>query len=124
MPSPRYLTWVTRYQAATVILLTGACFVFWPDRALALLSGGVLMTANFWALRFFAARALLGERPKLASGLVLVLKFVAVSALMAVCLLVLKLDVLGFALGLASLFVGIALATLHQAFTPAVDKRQ
>ena len=119
MSSLRYLTLTTTYQVAAVIFLTGLSTWLWPMRSVAVFAGGALMAANFWALRFLAARAILGKAPKLAAGIALVSKFVIVAGLMAFCILVLRLDVLGFAVGMSSLLVGVFLAMVHQASTRA-----
>ena len=117
MATLRSLTLITWYQAATVVVMSLASLLVSPGRTVAVLVGGVIMVLNFWALRFFAARALLGAKPKLAAAVALVVKLVVVAGLMAVCIVVVKLDVLGFAVGMSSLFAGIFLAMVHQAFT-------
>jgi len=120
MATLRSLTLITWYQAGAVLLASLASLAWSPTRALAALVGGALMTANFWALRVLAARALLGARPKLAAGIALVAKFAVIAGAMAVCILVLHLDLLGFAIGMSSLFIGIAAATVHGAFASGV----
>jgi hypothetical protein len=119
MATLRNLTLTSWYQAATVIFMTLVSLLLSPTRSLAVLTGGTIMVLNFLALRFFAARALLGAKPKLAAAMALIAKLFIVAGLMAFCILVMKLDVLGFAVGMSSLFVGVFLAMIHQAFSPA-----
>ncbi len=123
MVSARVLTLASIYQVLASVLLVGLGLWLWPERATAIACGALVMTANFFALRLLAARALGGSRPKMAYALLLSLKFAAVAALLALFVLVLELDVLGLALGMSSLFVGIGLATAHAAWSapsPAV----
>lgn len=107
-----------RYQVITLVALTGLCGWLWPVGLGGLLAGGILMTANFWALGFFAKKALGGAKPKLAYGLAAVLKLAVVLGLLTVCITVLGLNALGIALGLGTLFVGLGIASLHLAFGP------
>jgi len=122
MATLRNLTLTSWYQAAAVAVMTLAFLALSPSRALAVLVGGTIMVANFLALRYFAAKALLGSKPKLAAGVALVVKLVVVAGLMAFCILVVKLDVLGFAVGMSSLFIGVLLAMVHLAFTPEAPR--
>ena len=119
--SVRLLLRVSIYQIAAVLVMSLASLWLWPNRAIAVLSGGGLMALSFWALRFFAAGALTQKRAKLAYGIGLAIKLVVVMALVALFILVLKLDVLGFAIGMSSLFFGIGLATLHEIVSRAPE---
>jgi hypothetical protein len=119
MVSMRVLALTTTYQALACVLLFVLGLVLWGDAAWAILAGGSLMTLNFLALRWLAARALGGARPRLAYGIVLATKLVLVAALLAILVLVLDMHVLGLALGMSSLPAGIGLATAHTAFAAA-----
>ncbi|MBI5508527.1 MAG: hypothetical protein HY903_07225 [Deltaproteobacteria bacterium] len=121
MVSHKTLFLTSLYQLATTVVFVALSLWLWPSRALAVLAGGALLGVNFWALRYFAVKAFAGSKPKVAYALALAVKLVAMMGLMALCLSVLRLDGLGFGLGLSSLFVAIGLATAHQAFA-AADK--
>jgi len=71
MVSLRVLNLATTYQVLTCGLFFTLGLVHWGDAAWAVLAGGCLMTLNFVALRWLAARALAGSRPKLAYGIAL-----------------------------------------------------
>jgi hypothetical protein len=104
------------YQAASTAVFALLSLWLWPALALAIGVGGALMTANFWAMRVFLARALAGSNRRLAYGIALSVKFVVVLGLLAVLVLVLQIDPIGIAIGMMSLFVGIGLAVAHGAF--------
>ncbi|MEE8408549.1 MAG: hypothetical protein V3T05_02995 [Myxococcota bacterium] len=124
MVSQRVLVLASAYQLGAAIVFSLLSLWLCPERMTAVLFGGLLMTLNFWALRFFAAKALGGSQPKVAYALLLSVKLVAVMGLLAIAMLVLRLDALGIALGLSTLFVGIGFATAHQSFSqPKPDSR-
>ena len=106
MVTLRVLSLASLYQLVATVLVFAATFWLWRDHSLAALVGGALMAANFWALRFFAARALKGGKPRAAYAVLLGFKFVAVMGLMALLVLVLRLDPLGLAVGMSDLLRG------------------
>ena len=109
------------YQVGCVALLALGTAFFWPQVALGALCGGMVMAANFWALRSLLGRLLLGgaERPKAVWLLLLGGKFIGVLALLGWMVAVLELDALGLALGMMALFGGVALGMAHHALKPA-----
>jgi len=113
MVTPRILSLISRYQlAALAFMAIGALFV---DReiALGLLAGGALIGANFGLMRFLFGKALGGEKPSVAYGLLLGFKFTAVLGAMWLLVSVAELHPTGIALGLSTLFIGIGLGASH-----------
>src|SRR3954463_16475446 len=107
MNHPRLLRLANLYQVASAGLLALVMVLVARERALPVLAGGLLMAANFYALRVLVARTLKpgGMRALYAVGLMI--KFFGVMGLMAALLLGLKLDPIGFMIGLCSLIVGV-----------------
>lgn len=114
MASFRLLRLASLYQLAGLAALLPVVAFVWPRGMGGVLLGGLLMAANFWLLRFLLARAFGGSQPKVAYALALGFKLVLVLGLMAVLVLVVRVDAIGLAAGLATLFVGIMGATVHQ----------
>jgi len=119
MMSPRMLDLAIRYQVAAVLAFFGASLLLWPDGAMAVFAGGALGAANFWFLRYAAGKLLLNDKPKMAYVILLAIKFAVVLGAMAVMVLVLRLNALGIALGLFTLFIGIGGGTLHMILGPS-----
>jgi hypothetical protein len=117
MASVRVLTLASIYQVCVVVLSSLCCLFVRPDLTLAVAVGGMLMTANFVALRLLAARALKGAHVKLAYAVALAGKFAVVAGLLALLVIVFEIDVLGLVLGMSSLFLGVGLAIAHVAFS-------
>ncbi|OGQ89576.1 MAG: hypothetical protein A2289_24450 [Deltaproteobacteria bacterium RIFOXYA12_FULL_58_15] len=113
------LTLISLYQLAGLLAFSVLCHVMWPERALGTIVGGGLMALNFWVLRTVTAKALAGAKPKLALLLLLVVKMALMGGLLALLVVIVRIDALGLVIGMSSLFVGIAMATVHQSFTPA-----
>ena len=115
MNDPRLLRLANLYQLVSAGVLAVVMVFAVPAWALATFIGGVVMAANFWAIRLLVARTLQpgGMRALYAVGLMI--KFFLVMGVMAALLLGLKLDPVGFALGLASLLTGVMMAMAHQA---------
>ncbi len=124
MVSKRVLVLASAYQLGATVGAGLLSLWLWPEGMTAVLFGGLLMTLNFWALRFFAAKAMGGSQPKVAYALLLAFKLVATMGLLALAILLLHLDAIGVALGLSTLFVGIGFAVAHQSFSqpPAEDR--
>lgn len=108
------------YHLVCVGVAAIGCLVVWPDGALGVLVGGVLMAGNFWVLRAMMRRILSGaaNRTKLIYAILLALKLVAVMGVMAVLVLVIDINPIGLALGMATLFFGVGLTALHAVFRP------
>lgn len=124
MVSKRVLVLASTYQLGAAVAFWLLSLWLWPELMSAVLFGGLLMTLNFWALRFFAAKAMGGNDPKIAYALLLGFKLVATMGLLTLAILVLRLDGVGIAGGLSTLFVGIGLGTAHQSFSqPEPDSR-
>lgn len=117
MGSLRALHFVTVYQLAMVAALTLGSLWLWPAAALAVLVGGAFGTLNFWALRLLVQRTLEGgeRKRKVVYAILLGSKLVVALAVMAGLMLVLRIDPLGFALGLSSMFLAVAAAVGHVA---------
>jgi hypothetical protein len=111
--SLRFLNLTSIYQVVAVALTSLVTFVAWPAGALSVLFGGGFGAMNFYALRGMGERALSANDHRLAWVLALGLKLVTTLGVMAALVFVLELDVLGFALGLATLFVGLLAALSH-----------
>ena len=115
--STRLVQIASLYQAVCVAVLSLGSLFLWVDGALGVFSGGLLMAANFWALRTMLERLFFGSAPKKRKAVYAVLlatKFCAVLAAMAVLVLIIRVSALGLAIGMATLFVGVALALVHQ----------
>jgi len=116
--SPAFFQLVTRYQFVAVAALSlGALFVS-PEIAMGSIAGGVVMAFNFWAMRVLLHKAvgLGGAKPSMKYALLLIAKFGFVLAAMFILVNVFELNVIGIALGLFTLFVGMGLAMLHGLF--------
>lgn len=115
MNDPRLLRLANLYQLVSAGVLAVVMVFAAPHLALATFIGGTVMAANFWAIRLLVARTLQpgGMRALYAVGLML--KFFLVMGVMAALLLGLKLDPVGFAIGLGSLLTGVVTAMAHQA---------
>jgi hypothetical protein len=115
MNDPRLLRLANLYQLVAAGILAVVMLAALPAYAIPVAAGGVLMAANFYFLRLLVSRTLQpgGMRALYAVGLML--KFFAVMGIMAALLLGAKLDPVGFAIGLGSLFLGLMLAMVHQA---------
>jgi len=112
---------VSLYQLASLSAVAILALVFRPQALLSLLAGGLLMAVNFWLLRALGQKAFSGARAKMGYALLLAVKMVVVLGLMAFFVLVLRVDPLAFAVGLATLFVGLGIATLTQSAAHAPE---
>jgi hypothetical protein len=114
MNDPRLLRLVNLYQfASALVMALGAIFIV-PDRAMSVFCGGLLMGANFFALRVLIKRTLTpGSNMRALYAVGLMFKFFAVMGVMAALLIGAKLDAVGFMIGLCSLFIGVAIGMLH-----------
>jgi len=119
MVSMRILSLASAYQLVSVVLFSTASAWLLPNRALAVLVSGAVMTLNFFGLRWLASKALNSERRRAAYAVALIGKFFVITGVLAAMVLVFRLDVIGIALGMSTLFVGIGLATVHQSFSAA-----
>jgi hypothetical protein len=122
MMSPQLLRSISRYQLIMVAVFSAASLVFWLEAAPGVLAGGLVMAGNFWVMRRALEKltdAGAANRTKVLYGLFLVTKFFLVMGALALMVLVLRLDALGIALGMLSLFVGIGLGVAHHALRRA-----
>jgi hypothetical protein len=118
MWNTRVLSLVTHYQLVAVALSVVLALWLWPTGVWGVALGGLFAVANFWGLRTLVGRTFTAStRHKLAYGLLLTVKTMIALAIMAVLLLVVHLHPLAFALGLATMFVGIGLAMTHVLLT-------
>jgi len=115
---PRALILTTWYQIPVLALASLASAYLWPEGALAILVGGLLMGGNFWAIRVLVAKVFTAEKPKTSYAILLAGKFVLVMALIPLLLWALELDPLGFAVGLATVFAGVGLSVVHTHLVP------
>ncbi len=117
--SPKMLNIASVYQVACVAVLSLGCLFLWPEGALGVLCGGVVMAGNFWFLRTMLARLMqAGERKgKAAYAIALGFKFVVVAGLLGLMIVVLEIHPLGIALGMMSLFLGVGLGVVHATFS-------
>ncbi len=115
MNDPRLLRLANLYQLVSAGVLAVVMVFVAPHLALAVFLGGSVMAANFYAIRLLVSRTLQpgGMRALYAVGLMF--KFFLVMGVMAALLLGLKLDPVGFAIGLGSLLSGTMMAMTHQA---------
>ena len=118
MVSSRMLTLASRYQFATLALLSLISLFVDREVAIGLLAGGVLMGANFWLMRFLLFKAMGGAKPSVAYALLLALKFGIVLVLLWVLISIFQLHPTGIALGLLTLFIGIGISLLHLLLQP------
>lgn len=124
MNDPRLLRLANLYQLVSAGVLAVVMLLVLPHLALPVFLGGLMMASNFYALRLLVQKTLQpgGMRALYAVGLMV--KFFAVMGIMAALLLGLKLDPVGFAIGLGSLLTGTVMAMAHQALLvkPATAK--
>jgi len=112
---------VSLCQIAALVVLALATLAFRPAALAPLVAGGVLVALNFWLLVVLGHKAFSGKKRGVAYAL-LATKTAAMLGLMAVFVLVLRLDPVPFAVGLATLFVGLAGAVLmNSAPAPAAS---
>ena len=116
MATPHMLHLTGRYQLGVLAILVP--FALWqaPRFGLGVLLGGLLMALNFLLLRHLAARTFAGDRRRLLYAVALAVKLVAVMAVMAFVVLVVRVEPAGLATGLATLFLGLGAAMLHRSF--------
>jgi len=118
MVSSKMLALASRYQFATLAILSLISLFIDREIAVGLLAGGILMGGNFWLMRFLLFKAMGGPKPSVAYALLLALKFGVVLVLLWVLVSILQLHPTGIALGLLTLFIGIGLSFLHLLFQP------
>lgn len=130
MTTLRTLELTGRYFIFVTMLFSAISGLWSLERALAVFVGGLIMTANFWILKYLLGRALQQKKPRLACLLWLPFKLVVVASLLAVALFVFKLDNLGLVLSVATFLPAVGLALLHvnaikiQTLPTAAEKSQ
>jgi hypothetical protein len=114
MLSLRLLRLASTYQLLSTALVGLGVALVWPDKATAVVAGGLVMSVNFWALRTLVHKTLTPGAGRAFYALALGLKLVAVFAVLAFLILGLRLDPVGVMAGLCTLFLGLFPAVLHQ----------
>ena len=122
---PRVLYIAGKYQLGAVVALSAASLAWWPQGAVGVLTGGLLMAANFWMLRVLAFRLAQNgpDGKKIVYGLMLASKMVVVLGIMALLVLVFEIHPVAIAVGMASLFVAICLSAAHMILLPQAEAR-
>lgn len=113
------------YQLGAVAVLSAASLAWWPQGAVGVVAGGLLMAANFWLLKLLANR-LTANGPngtKIVYGLMLASKMVVVLGIMAALVLVFEVHPIGIAVGMASMFIAVGLSAAHMIFVPQAEVR-
>jgi hypothetical protein len=113
MFSEALLITITRVQLGLTVLVGLAAAPFSPGLARAEVLTGLLMAANFWALRTLTARIMGESKSKTLFALVLAFKHLLVLLVLAVFVLVLRLDGVGVALGVATLVAAITIGVVR-----------
>jgi len=123
---PVMLKYANYYQLVCVAAASLLTLAFWPEASMAVLIGGVVMAANFWALRILMDKLMPSEsqndspQPRKAVWLVLLMgKFLGVLVVMGMLVAVLDLHPMGLAVGMLALFAGVALGMVHFTITGA-----
>ena len=91
MVSSKMLALASRYQFATLAILSLIALFIDREIAVGLLAGGILMGGNFWLMRFLLFKAMGGPKPSVAYALLLALKFGVVLVLLWVLVSILQL---------------------------------
>ena len=117
MVSLRLIKLTQVYQAVSLAIAMGLTAALVPELWLSVLAGGALIAANFAFLRALVHKTLADGPNKALYAAGLGFKFVVAMGLLALMLLVFKLDGLGVMLGMCTLFGGMALALPHVLFT-------
>jgi hypothetical protein len=118
MISARTLQLASLYQIAVVLSAGLLSILFWDGAASGIFLGGLLMGANFWARRYLASKVFEPERAKPVYLIALGMKMMVALGLIALLLKIFSPHPVGFAIGMATLFMGIGLAITHQALRP------
>jgi hypothetical protein len=106
-----------RYHVLLLACAAGAAAWLWPQTFSGVCAGGVLMGINFWAFRALGRRLFSPSNgsQKTTYAWLLLAKQLGALVLMSLILVVLKPHIAGFAVGMATLLVGVLAAMLHQA---------
>ena len=108
---------LSRYQLVSVLVLSVLALLFSMEVAQATLIAGLLMTANVKAMEFVLVGIQKGARAGAAYALLMVFKLAIMLGLVAALILVFHMSIPGIALGLSTLLVAVALATVHHTST-------
>ena len=108
---------LSRYQLVSVLVLSVLALLFSMEVAQATLIAGLLMTANVKAMEFVLIGIQKGARAGAAYALLMVFKLAIMLGLVAALILVFHMSIPGIALGLSTLLVAVALATVHHTST-------
>ena len=114
MWNTEFLGLVSRYQIISVLVTSGVALLVAMDVAEAALVAGLLMTANVKAMQIALAGIQKGARAGAAYALLMVFKLVIMLGVVAALIVVFHMSIAGVALGLSTLLLGVAVATVHQ----------
>ena len=114
MWNTEFLGLVSRYQIISVLVTSGVAFMMALDVAQAALAAGLLMTANVKAMQVILAGIQKGARAGAAYALLMVFKLAIMLGVVAALIVVFHMSTAGVALGLSTLLLGVAVATVHQ----------
>ena len=117
MVTARTLALASIYQLGITAVAALGCAWRWREGLVGVAVGGGLMALNFWLVRFLGQRAMVSAQPRLVYVLALALKFVVMLGLIALAMTLLHPNPAALAAGMLTLFLGIALAALHQALS-------
>jgi hypothetical protein len=109
------LALVGRYQLVTTLIGVLAALAAWPQGAMGVLAGGLIMYGNMRAMAFLLQRLASAApvKSKLPYLVMLALKFVAVLSVVGALVLVADIEPVAIALGMLTLFLGVGLGVLH-----------
>ena len=114
MWNTEFLGLVSRYQIVSVLVTSGVALMMAADVAQAALVAGLMMTANVKAMQIILAGIQKGARAGAAYAVLMVFKLAIMLGLVAALVLVFHMNIAGVALGLSTLLLGVAVATVHQ----------
>ena len=114
MWNTEFLGLVSRYQIISVLVTSGVALMMAADVAQAALVAGLMMTANVKAMQIILAGIQKGARAGAAYAVLMVFKLAIMLGLVAALVLVFHMNIAGVALGLSTLLLGVAVATVHQ----------
>ena len=117
MWNTEFLGLVSRYQLVSVLVVSGVALMVAVDVAQAALIAGLLMTANVKSMQVILVGIQKGARAGAAYAMLMVFKLAIMLGLVAALIVVFHMSTAGVALGLSTLLLGVAVATVHQTST-------
>ncbi len=113
MGSMRMMSLATWYQAGAALVAGLVCFWLWPAGAWGVLFVGAFAVSNFWAWQVLVRRSFGEGKPRPIYLVALGTKMLVTLGILTLIVVVLRPPALAIALGLSTLFVGLALAMAH-----------